>query len=78
MPVKAKLTDNTIGYEWGPFEIEIEIDIEINHDKSEVRIKTEDGFIFYLQDDGKVVDNLNPELVDMMWLSFNSFLLSQM
>tara|TARA_R100000773_G_C4190977_1_gene96905 strand:+ start:41 stop:277 length:237 start_codon:yes stop_codon:yes gene_type:complete len=78
MPIKAKLTDNTIKYEWGVMEVEIEIDIEINQDGSEVRIKTEDGFVFYLQDDGKVVDNLNPELVDMIWLSFRLFLLSQL
>ncbi|MAK38008.1 MAG: hypothetical protein CMC15_17745 [Flavobacteriaceae bacterium] len=69
MPIKAKLIDNEGWYV---------MDIEINQDGSQVIIKTSDGFVFYLQEDGKVVDSLNPELVDMSWLSFNSFLLSQL
>tara|TARA_R100000329_G_C7607871_1_gene215619 strand:- start:614 stop:823 length:210 start_codon:yes stop_codon:yes gene_type:complete len=69
MPIKAKLIDDEGWYV---------MDIEINQDGSQVIIKTSDGFVFYLLEDGKVVDSLNPELVDMSWLSFNSFLLSQL
>ena len=66
MPIKAKLTDNEGWYV---------MDIKIHHDGSKVLIKTEDGFLFYLQNNGQVVDNLNPDLVDMSWPSFKSFLL---
>ena len=38
--------------------------------------KTLDGFTFYLTEDGKVVDNLNPDKVDMSWDSFDDFMKS--
>jgi hypothetical protein len=36
--------------------------------------KTLDGFTFYLTEDGRVVDNLDPDKVDMSWDSFNDFM----
>jgi hypothetical protein len=36
--------------------------------------KTLDGFTFYLTEDGKVVDNLDPDKVDMSWDSFDDFM----
>ena len=38
------------------------------------RIQTEDGYIFYVLPDGKVVDNLNPELVDLSFESLEKML----
>lgn len=36
-------------------------------------IKTEDGYTFYLMPDGKLVDNLKPELVDLSYDSMEEF-----
>ena len=35
--------------------------------------KTSDGFKFHLLDDGSVVDNLDPDCVDMSWASLEAF-----
>ena len=36
--------------------------------------KTNDGYVFYLLEDGSVVDSLNPDHVDMSWPSIESFI----
>ena len=38
------------------------------------RYRTEDGFTFYALPSGRVVDNLDPDLVDMSWETLADFL----
>jgi len=38
------------------------------------QFKTEDGYIFYLMPDGKVVDNLNPQLIDLSFTSIEELI----
>jgi len=37
------------------------------------KFRTEDGYIFYVLRNGKVVDSLDPEKEDMSWDSFDDF-----
>jgi hypothetical protein len=37
-------------------------------------IKTEDGYTFYLLEDGRVTDNPNPKYTDISWESLQLFL----
>lgn len=37
------------------------------------QFKTEDGYIFYLMPDGRLVDNLDPDLVDLSYDSIEEF-----
>ena len=39
--------------------------------------QTEDGFTYYILEDGRVVDSLDPETVDMSWPDVSSFLSTQ-
>lgn len=39
-------------------------------------IKTEDGYTFHLLPNGTVVDNLDPDGVDMSWPTFDDFVLN--
>ena len=36
-------------------------------------LQTKDGYTFYVLDDGRVVDDLNPDYVDMSWPNIDSF-----
>ena len=36
-------------------------------------IKTEDGYTFYLLEDGRVTDNPNPNFEDMSWDTIEQF-----
>ena len=38
-----------------------------------VPIRSGDGYTFYVLEDGRVVDNLDPELEDMSWPDLASF-----
>lgn len=38
-----------------------------------ITLTTEDGYKFYLLDDGRVVDSLDPECVDMSFDTFAQF-----
>ena len=42
-----------------------------------VPYQTEDGYTFYLLEDGRVTDNPNPDHEDMSWPSLQDFLNSQ-
>ena len=42
-----------------------------------LKYQTEDGFTYYILECGRVVDNLDPEKVDMSWPDIDSFLRSQ-
>ena len=46
----------------------------MNNEEYITTIKTSDGYKFYLLKNGKVVDNLNADLVDMSCESFEEFL----
>jgi len=46
----------------------------VSKNKKQKEFKTLDGFTFYLTEDGKVVDNLDPEKVDMSWDTFDDFM----
>ena len=46
----------------------------MNNKEYMTTIKTSDGYKFYLLNNGKVVDNLNADLVDMRCESFEEFL----
>ena len=37
------------------------------------QVKTEDGYTFYLMPDGRLVDNLDPDLVDLSYDSIEEF-----
>ena len=56
-------------------------DLDTKDGVDETKVKTSilaitlvDGFKFHLTQDGKVVDNLDPKLVDMHWDSFEEFI----
>lgn len=38
-------------------------------------LRTEDGYTFYVLANGRVVDNLDPDMVDMSWPSMATFAL---
>lgn len=38
--------------------------------------KSKDGYLFFHIDDGRVVDNLNEEHIDMEWSSYDEFVCS--
>tara|TARA_E500000318_G_C3511751_1_gene192614 strand:- start:518 stop:691 length:174 start_codon:yes stop_codon:yes gene_type:complete len=46
----------------------------MNNEECITTIKTSDGYKFYLLKNGRVVDNLNADLVDMSCESFGEFL----
>jgi hypothetical protein len=46
----------------------------MNSEEYITTIKTSDGYKFYLLKNGRVVDNLNADLVDMSCESFGEFL----
>ena len=37
------------------------------------KVKTEDGYTFYIMPNGKVVDNLDPDLIDLSYDSIEEF-----
>lgn len=39
------------------------------------KYRTEDGYTFYLLDDGRVVDSLDDDKIDMSWSSFDEFMI---
>ncbi len=41
-----------------------------------LKFKTEDGFVFYVLESGRVVDNPDPEKEDMSWPDYDTFIKS--